>query len=191
MQYVVIISSPIVLCQQSLDCSLFTFIVPLYPRGSIEIATHFPFLILQVFPILMTKENLQMIWSIYIKTIRAQSKRKQKHCQKNITKIQIQFISSLLNCMPSVVACSRAFCVYVLTCLACLRAYVLCVLACVCACVLVMMKCFIFLHVCVLGVLFYLICFTFQYLNLKIRTEKNLCALLILICILIPTYKTI
>ena len=33
--------------------------------------------------------------------------------------------------------------------------------ACVCTCVLVMMKCFIFLHVCVLGVLFCLICFTF------------------------------
>ena len=187
MQYVVIISSPIVLCQQSLDCSLFTFIVPLYPSGSIETATHFQFLILQVFPILMTKENLQVIWLIYIKIIRAESKRKYKHCQKNIINIQIQFISSLLNCMPGVVACLRALCVYVLMCFACLRAYMLFVLA----CVLVMMKCFIFLHVCVLGVLFYLIYFTFQYLNLKFRTEKNLCALLILICILIPTYKTI
>ena len=77
--------------------------------------------------------------------------------------------------MPGVVACLRALCVYVLMCFACLRAYMLFVLA----CVLVMMKCFIFLHVCVLGVLFYLICFTFQCLNLKILTEKNLCALLI------------
>ena len=107
-----------------------------------------------------------------------------------------------------VLACSRAWCAYVLTCLrayvlgvlswlACLRAwhawraYVLsvhaclrawctcaraCVRACVRACTLVLMKCFIFLHVWVLGVLFCLN--TFQYLNLKILTAKNLCDLL-------------
>ena len=96
-----------------------------------------------------------------------------------------------------VLACSRAWCAYVLTCLrayvlgvlarltclACLRAQRACVLTCVvylCACVractLVLMKCFIFLHVWVLGVLFCLN--TFQYLNLKILTAKNLCDLL-------------
>ena len=92
---------------------------------------------------------------------------------------------------------SRAWHACVLTCLACFRAdvltclhayvlrtwraYVFGVLAylvCLRACVLVMMKCFIFLRVCILGVLFCLICFTFQYLNLKILTAKNLCALL-------------
>ena len=63
---------------------------------------------------------------------------------------------------------SRAWGAYVLPCLPAWR-------ACVCACVLVLMKCFIFLRVCVLGALF---CFTFQYLNLKILTAKNVCALL-------------
>ena len=104
-----------------------------------------------------------------------------------------------------VIACSRGgvftwLHAYVLPCLACLRAYVLSclcasvlgaltcsrayrtyvleVLACLRACVLVLMKCFIFLGLCVLGVLFCLICLTFQYLNLKILTAKNLCALL-------------
>ena len=69
-------------------------------------------------------------------------------------------------CVLTCLACLRAWCAYVL---ACLRAWC----ACVCTCVLVMMKCFIFLRVCVLGVLFCLISFTFQYLNLKIRTAKN------------------
>ena len=46
--------------------------------------------------------------------------------------------------------CFRAWRAYVLLCLMCFRVYVL-----------LMMKCFIFLRVCVLGVLFYLICFTF------------------------------
>ena len=83
----------------------------------------------------------------------------------------------------------RAWRAYVLTCLACLRtwrAYVLGVFtclrascACVCTCVHVLMKYFIFLRVCVLGVLFCLISFTFQHLNLKILTAKKLCALLI------------
>ena len=79
-----------------------------------------------------------------------------------------------------VLACSGAWRIYVLTCLACLRAYVLACLVCLCVCegVLVIMKCFFFLHVCVLGALFCLICFTFQYLNLKILTAKKLCALL-------------
>ena len=79
---------------------------------------------------------------------------------------------SLLNGVPGVLVYLRP---RVLTCLACVRAYVL---ACLRAYVLVMMKCFIFLRVCVLGVLFCLICFTFQYLNLKILSAKNLCALL-------------
>ena len=77
--------------------------------------------------------------------------------------------------------CLRAWCAYVLKVLACLRAwraYVLTCLVCFRACLLVVMKCFIFLRLCVLGVVFCLICFTFQYLNLKILTAKNLCALL-------------
>ena len=84
-----------------------------------------------------------------------------------------------------VFTCSR---VCVLTCLARFCACVLDILgvltclvgmcACVRACALVMMKCFIFLRVCVLGVLFCLIYFTSQYLDLKILTAKNLCALL-------------
>ena len=117
--------------------------------------------------------------------------------QKIINNVQsISSQGSLLNCVLGVLACLRAC---VLTYLPCLRVYVLgllaclayfrdwcaCVLvclrawcACVRACVLVIMKCFIFLRVCVLGVLFCLICFTFQYLNLKILTATNLCALL-------------
>ena len=85
--------------------------------------------------------------------------------------------------------CLRAYALGVLSWLACLRdwharrAYVLSVHACLrawctCAraCMLVVMKCFIFLRVWVLGVLFCLN--TFQYLNLKILTAKNLCDLL-------------
>ena len=110
-------------------------------------------------------------------------------------------MKSPLNHVLGVFACSRALRVYVLacsralrtsvfrcfcawracvlgvfTCLACLRDYVLGVLACVRACYddIVM----IFLRVCELGVLFCLICFTFQYLNLKILRAKKLCALL-------------
>ena len=113
---------------------------------------------------------------------------------------------SLLNRVLAVLACSRALCASVLACsrawrvcvFTCLRAWSAYVLACLCAwctwcawcacmlgvlaCVrarvLVMMKCFIFLHVWVLGVLFCFICVTFQYLNLKILTAKNLYALL-------------
>ena len=82
-----------------------------------------------------------------------------------------------------VLACLRALRACVLTCLVCLRE---CVRACVRACVLVMMKCFIFLRVCVLGVLFCLICFTFQYLNLCFAKFD-----IFVIYILIPNYKTI
>ena len=93
-----------------------------------------------------------------------------------------------------VLACSGAWRIYVLTCLACLRAYVLACLVCLCVCegVLVIMKCFFFLHVCVLGALFCLICFTFQYLNLKILTAKKIVCFvklnIFLIYVLIPTY---
>ena len=73
-------------------------------------------------------------------------------------------------CMLTCLACLVCLCAYVLSVFACLRAW----RACVRACMLVMMKCFIFLHVCVLRALFCLICFTFQYLNLKIVTVKNL-----------------
>ena len=73
--------------------------------------------------------------------------------------------------VPGIFTCLRAWRAYVLT---CLRTWC----ACAFTCVLVMMKCFIFLRVSVLGVLFCLICFTFQYLNLKILTAKKLCALL-------------
>ena len=97
--------------------------------------------------------------------------------------------ASVLRCLAYLCAtCLRAWRAYVLLCLTCLRAwrvYVLSVLAClrawcscVRACVLVTMKCFIFLRVCVLGVPFCLICFTFQYIHLKIRRAKNVCALL-------------
>ena len=90
---------------------------------------------------------------------------------------------SVLTCMACLrFACLRAWRAYVFACLRTWRVYVLAYLrawcACVCTCVLVMMKCFIFLRVCVLGVLFCLICFTFQYLNLKILRAKKLCALL-------------
>ena len=82
-----------------------------------------------------------------------------------------------------VLVCLRTYVLGVLTCLrtyvlACLRAYVLPYLVRLRACVLVMMNCFILLRVYILGVPFCLICFTFQYLNLKILTTKNLCALL-------------
>ena len=102
-------------------------------------------------------------------------------------------LTCLVRLRANVLACLRAWRAFVvgvlarLTCLACLRAQRACVLTCVvylCACVracvractLVLMKCFIFLHVWVLGVLFCLN--TFQYLNLKILTAKNLCDLL-------------
>ena len=66
----------------------------------------------------------------------------------------------------------------VFVCLHALRAWHACMLKCFLAwCILAMMKCFIFLCVCILDVLFCLICFTFQYLNLKILTAKNLHAL--------------
>ena len=77
-----------------------------------------------------------------------------------------------------VLECSRAWRVCVLSCLACFRASVLPCSACLRACVLVIMKLFIFLRFWVVGVLFCLICFTFQYLNLKILTVKNFYALL-------------
>ena len=70
-----------------------------------------------------------------------------------------------------VFGCLRAHVLGVFTCLACLRAYVLGVLSCVRACLLWWNVLFSY----VLGVLFCLICFTFQYLNLKIMTAKKLC----------------
>ena len=91
---------------------------------------------------------------------------------------------SLVCLCASVLMCFHAWHAYLLSCLACLLAWLayvfgmLTFLVCLHACVLAMMKCFIFLCVCVLGMLFCLTCFTFQYLNLKILTVKNLCALL-------------
>ena len=94
-------------------------------------------------------------------------------------------LSAWRACVLCMFTCLGAQMLGLLTCLACLRASALTCLACLrawCACVrvyvLVMMKCFIFLRVCVLCVLFFLICFTSQYLNLKILTTKNKCALL-------------
>ena len=81
-------------------------------------------------------------------------------------------------------ACVRAYVLSVLACLRAWRAYVLGLLPCFhawCACV---HACLLWWNVlfsyvfCVLGVFFCLIGFTFQYLNLKILTAKNLCALL-------------
>ena len=96
-----------------------------------------------------------------------------------------------------VLACLRTWPVYVLTCLrawrayefACLRAwriYVLTCLACLCAQVLTCLVCLhLYVRACLLwwNILFsyvftYLVCFIFQYLNLKILTAKKLCALL-------------
>ena len=106
--------------------------------------------------------------------------------------------------MLGVLACSRAWRACVLTYLACLRAYVLTCLACLRVCVF---TCLAYLRAYVLGVLMcsgayvlgvlaslracllwwnilfsyvftYLVCFIFQYLNLKILTTKKLCALL-------------
>ena len=109
--------------------------------------------------------------------------------QKIINNVQsISPQGSLLNRVLGVLTylpCLRVYVLGLLACLAYFRDWCACVLvclrawcACVHACVLVIMKCFIFLRVCVLGVLFCLICFTFQYLNLKILTATNLCALL-------------
>ena len=89
-------------------------------------------------------------------------------------------------------ACLRARVLCVLTCLRawCLRAYVLLCLACFCAwcaCVRACVRAWLlrwnvlFSYMCahlVFGVLFCLICFTFQYLNLKILRANKLCALL-------------
>ena len=104
-------------------------------------------------------------------------------------------------CHAYMLLCLSAWCACVLSCLSDWHAYVLSVLACLrawCVCVrasvLAMMKCFIFFRVCVLGVLFCLIYFTFQYLNLKILTAKISCALLswtyFLFYVLIPTCKS-
>ena len=72
-------------------------------------------------------------------------------------------------CVLGMFNCLRAWRACVLTCLLCLR-----------ACVVITMKCFIFLRVCALDVwcAFCLICFTFQYLNLKILRTNKLCSLL-------------
>ena len=85
----------------------------------------------------------------------------------------------VLMCLRAyVLSCLAYLLAYVLGVLACLRAYVLPCLVYLCAFWLVMMKCSIFSRVCVLGVLFCLIYYIFQYLNLKILTAKNLCAFL-------------
>ena len=95
---------------------------------------------------------------------------------------------SLLNHVLGVLACFaclralRASVLGVLgvfTSLAYLRAYVLGVLACVRAWLLRwnVLFSYVFAHL-VFGVLFCLICFTFQYLNLKILRANKLCALL-------------
>ena len=76
------------------------------------------------------------------------------------------YVLGVLTCSRAyvlgVLACSRAWRAHVLGVLACSRAWRACVLACLrgCACVC---KC----------VLVCLICFAFQYLNLKILTAKN------------------
>ena len=114
------------------------------------------------------------------------------------------YFACLRTCVLACFACFRA---YVLTCLACLRAYVLTCLACLCAwcaCALGVFTCLaclrayllgvlayvcawllrwnvLFSYMCahlVFGVLFCLICFTFQYLNLKILWANKLCTLL-------------
>ena len=76
-------------------------------------------------------------------------------------------------------ACLRAWCYCVLLCLACFCTYVLGVLACVLAWLLRwnVLFSYVFVHL-VFGMLFCLICFTFQYLNLKILRANKLCALL-------------
>ena len=68
-------------------------------------------------------------------------------------------------CLLTSLACLR---VNVVTYLVCLRVYVRACYDKMCS----------FLTCLRVGVLFCLICFTFQYLNLKILTAKNLCALL-------------
>ena len=95
--------------------------------------------------------------------------------------------------MLGLLACSRA---YVLACLACLSACVLKCLVCLRAGMLVMMKCFIFLRVCVLGlytlgVIFCLISFTFQYINLKTCSEKFVCFVKLNIFLIYKTIKLI
>ena len=79
----------------------------------------------------------------------------------------------------SVLACLRAWPDCALTCLACLRAYVLGVIACVRASFLRwnVLFSYVFAYL-VFCVLFCHICFTFQYLNLKILRANKLCALL-------------
>ena len=109
-------------------------------------------------------------------------------------------LSAWRACVLCMFTCLGAQMLGLLTCLACLRASALTCLACLrawCACVrvyvLVMMKCFIFLRVCVLCVLFFLICFTSQYLFKNSYNKKLVCfvKLNIFIYILIQTYKTI
>ena len=93
------------------------------------------------------------------------------------------YVLTCLACLRAwpacVLTCFCALCACVLgvfTCLACLRAYVLGVLACVRAWLLRWNVLFSYMcaHL-VFGVLFCLICFTFQYLNLKILRASKLC----------------
>ena len=83
--------------------------------------------------------------------------------------------ASVLTCL----ACLGAYVLGVFTCLACLRVYVLGVLACERAWLLRwnVLFSYVFAHL-VFRVLFSLIFFTFQYLNLKILRANELCALL-------------
>ena len=85
------------------------------------------------------------------------------------------YVFSMPACLLSWYACVLG----VFTWLACLRAYLLGVLAYVCAWLLRWNV--LFSYMCtrlVFGVLFCLICFTFQYLNLKILWANKLCTLL-------------
>ena len=83
--------------------------------------------------------------------------------------------------------CLGAWCAYVLdvlmclacfACLACLHVWHACVLGVLADMHACYDEMFYFVCVCILGLLFCLICFTFQYLHLKILTAKNLSALL-------------
>ena len=92
-------------------------------------------------------------------------------------------VLTFLTCLRAYVllcmACLHAWRVYVLSMLACLRAWYACVRACVRAWLLRwnVLFSYVFAHL-VFGVLFCLIFFTFQYLDLKILRAKKLCALL-------------
>ena len=89
------------------------------------------------------------------------------------------YVLCVFPCLLPCLACLGAYMLSVLTCLAWLRAYVLGVLVCVREWLLRwnVLFSYVFAHL-VFGVLFCLIFFTFQYLNLKILRANKLCALL-------------